>query len=82
MNITKEQLSGIAIIATLLGMVISGAMWISALSAQVQFQNDQINQMRTERLNKIEEELKALRSDMQGARVEVLQWMAQHTGRR
>lgn len=82
MTITKEQLSGFAIIASLLGMVISGAMWISSLSAQVQFQNEQIQQMRTERINKIEDELKLLRNDMQGARVEVLTWMNAHSGRR
>lgn len=78
----KDHLPTVAALFALIGMLISGAMWIQAVASRVDAQEKRFDEMRTEQVNRLQDEVKQLRNDMQWSRVEILKWMAEHTGRR
>jgi len=80
---TKEHILAVAALSlSVFSATIGGAMWISAVATRVDLQEKRFDEMRTEQVNRLQDELQEMRDDMNGSREEVLKWMAFHDAQR
>lgn len=78
---TGDRIAVIGLCCTLVLTIFGGGMFMGRQASEIAALTKTVEQLRTERFKDIDQKIDGLRADLNGSRIEVLQWMNAHDER-